>query len=296
MRRRQLLAALPFVVGVTGCLDNAGRGEPSTGSPEVRGTATPTAHGEHEEGTVGTRGVSPGPVAVRLRSAYRYVVNVDGIDVQGPERDQFAFVSPPVDGTERQTGTPDGPEERRPATPEGPSPDAFTLVLGDRQFEPTALPSPFDPWTPGIGTVYTPETRDGWLAFDVPAVETERAQLVYDGVRYPLGVDRERLAGAPAFRLESVSVPESVAPDESIELGVTVTNEGDRAGTFLAGFRVSGLPQVVDVSADPDSTESESVAYDPFSGVPSMTFDFDYAGSDRNYEVAVEAGTETGAG
>lgn len=274
MRRRRFLAALPAVTAFAGCTAGSGSGTRSPSGTPIPGEST---------------------VEAKLTSAYRYVVNVDGIDVRPPERDQFAFVRPPaLDGTPRPTGGGSGPEVP-PGTPAGAPPDAFELALDEGRFAPVDLDVDPGPLMPGIGGVYVEETRRGWFAFDVPAVDTEQAALVHDGVRYPLADEvRERLAAAPDFRLESVSVPDAIGPDEEIELGVTVTNEGDREGVFLAGFRHSGMPRAVNVRAETGETASETVRYEALYESGTMTFDFDHAGGDENYEVTIRSATETG--
>lgn len=68
VRRRSVIASLPPVVGVAGCL----------GGPNP----------------------APSTASVTLRSALRYVANDDAIGVEAPEGDQFAFVSPPASGTD----------------------------------------------------------------------------------------------------------------------------------------------------------------------------------------------------
>ncbi|QPV62359.1 hypothetical protein I7X12_16690 [Halosimplex litoreum] len=187
-----------------------------------------------------------------------------------PTRSQFAFVS-------------------LPAGELGRPPEAFALELVDRRFEPARSVEGIHNRTPGVSSVYTDERREGALRFDVPTVETESAALAVDGRRYPLsGSDVTELASAPDLSLSSVSIPEPIPADGSIELGVTATNDGDREGRFLAGFRHSGLPKRVDVTVPPGETASNSVRYDVFYDEGSMSFAFDYPGDDRDYEVAIE--------
>lgn len=316
MRRRRFLATLPPAVGFAGC-----RGDPAVASPRretADGENASDSGGENRSDTVpGNRPSTEGSgrelptripedavptgtvgraVAARLRSAYRHVVNVDGIRVVAPERDQFLFVYPPSGegGTASSPEPANPPETRRLSTPEGPPTDAFTLLLDGRPFAPVSMPPRYRSRTPGIGSVYVDGSPDGWLMFDVPTVETDSAALVHEGARYPLPDGAvERLATAPSFRLASVSVPESVAPDETVELGLTVENVGDREGTYLAGFRWSGLPKPVEVTVPPGESGSASVWYRVY-GDGSMRFAFDYPGGDRVYEVEIANGTPNG--
>lgn len=265
MHRRQFLAALPLASGLAGCVSDSG---PGSLSPS----------GERQPATDTAASATATPPAVRLRASYRYGINDDGIGVLAPENDQFAFVRPP---------TPDG----------GPPPTAFTLVLGDRRITPVSSVPGFTSWTPGVDSVYTEGDGSGSLLFDVPTVEADSATLLRNGGEYPLpDEDCERLATAPALRLESVAVPQSVAPEDRIVFDLTVTNEGDRTGAFLAGFRTGGYPKTVDVEVPPGETRSGSVAYDAYADTDAMYFDFDYPGGDRDYEVAIESETATATG
>lgn len=80
------------------------------------------------------------------------------------------------------------------------------------------------------------------LGFHLPAVEASRAAVVWDrsdgaAVRWRLGARvRERLAAVPSFSVESVSVPDRVAPGETFTGSFTVRNDGGRDGRFLTTF------------------------------------------------------------
>lgn len=264
MKRRYFLTALPLTACLAGCMNRSAREATTPETTTARKTTTAP-----EPATVRE-------VTVQFRSSYRYVVNVDGIAVKPPRQDQFAFVSPPVSGA--------------------PPPSAFDLMLGDELFSPATSSPGLENMstTPGIDDVYTKDNRNGVLMFDIPTTDVERAALLYDDTRYPLTDDaRNRLARAPDFSLESVSVPDSVAPGEYIELSITVSNDGDAAGMYLAGFRYSGLPKEIDLPVDPGETGTDSVAYGVEPQDESMVFDFDYPGGSRDYEVTVESESTT---
>ncbi|MFB6156381.1 MAG: hypothetical protein ABEJ34_00880 [Haloferacaceae archaeon] len=67
-------------------------------------------------------------------------------------------------------------------------------------------------------------------------------------VRWPLGDDRvAALGAAPTFAVESFETPKTAVPDGDFEVTVTVRNEGDRDGTFLAeagSAAISDQPEV----------------------------------------------------
>lgn len=210
---------------------------------------------------------------VILRSAIRYVKNDDAIGVDPPEGDQFAFVYPPGPGSDL-------------------SPDAFGLELGDRWFAPRATIPGFMLHTPGVGEAYTEGDRSGWLVFDVTKVDADDGALVQDGTRTPLPEDSlPAFAAAPAFSIESVSVPDAVSADEFISVTVEVANDGDREGMFLAGIQRDGTFQTVEVTVGVGAVETATkrleVGVDPGGTEPLRLV---HAGGRESYTVHVESG------
>lgn len=267
MHRRDFLTVFPLTAGLAGCINRSGPGNSTTPSYEDRSPSITTTRASPVQET--------SSVTVQLRSSYRYGINDDGIGVVSPAHDQFAFIDPPV------------PDEE-------PAPRSFHLALGDEQFTPVSPVPGFTPWTPGIEAVYSENRKAGSLMFDVPTIETDSAALLYDETKYPLSDEaRNRLATAPEFSLTSVSVPESVTPDENIELRITVKNEGDATGTYLAGFRTGGYPKVIDVPLEPGEKGTSAVTYEAYDGSEVMYFDFDYPGGSSDYQVTIESDRTT---
>jgi hypothetical protein len=216
------------------------------------------------------------PATIELRSSYRYGVNDDGIGVKTSDYDQFVFITPPDSAGDL-------------------APSAYHLDVGDEQYRPARLVPGLGSRTHSIEEIYTEENKSGSLMFDLPTTETESASLQYDGTSYPLSEDaRTQLATAPDFSLDSVLIPEAVGPNENVELTVTVTNDGDAAGTYLAGCRVAGLPRDINVPVEAGETKSGSVTFQPPPDSDAMYLNFVYPGGDREYEVTIE--TEQTAG
>jgi len=210
------------------------------------------------------------PVSVQLRSSYRYGVSTDGFGVKPPDNDQFAFVTPPDSAGD-------------------PAPGAYRLDLGNEQHSPVTSVPGFMSRTPSIEEVYTEGQQRGSLMFDIPTAETESAALRRDGTGYPLTeAARTRLATAPDFSLDSVSVPESVGPSENVAVAMTVTNDGDAAGTYLAGCRVGGLPREIDVPVEAGDAGSGSATFSSHPDSDSMYLNVAYPGGNREYEVTIE--------
>jgi len=232
--RRALLGALTAVgsIGLAGSAVGA----------ETASSATPSD----------TRTTAPPTPSVTLRSSFRYYYNTDAIGVDTPEEDQFAFVEVP----QSVAGTPL---------------EAFSLELGDREFQPRRTDIEY-PNTPGVGDLYTETDRTGALVFDVPTVEVEEGWLVSDGTRYALPeYILPEFARAPSFTAERVSTPDTVQSGDPIEITVEVTNEGDRRGVFLAGAREGSRTATVDIWADPGETTVGNLMYHSYAGGPGDT-------------------------
>lgn len=135
----------------------------------------------------------------------------------------------------------------------GPMPpvDAFTLLAGGEgrqlrqsvaETDPIVLSGPVS-----AGQAYDGESMWGWVGTDVPeSIDVDEPRLridTGDAVRtLPMSTELARpLGGSPAeISVESVDAPESVAPDESIELSVTVTNDGAGPGVARVVVNESG--------------------------------------------------------
>jgi hypothetical protein len=201
MRRRALLASLPAVSGLAGCL--VGRDSDPFGTTTVAPTSTSST------GTAAT---------VHTRAAIGYGYGDDSYRIDRPNAAQFAFVEPT------------GYEGRTPV-------DAFTLELGAETFSPRAAPGN-GVRMPIINGVYGEDGPGGPLVFDLPTVEAEAGALVGDGTRYPLAKeDLELFSSAPSFEVNSTSVPKQLTPADRVGARVSVTNTGGRSGEFFAAVR-----------------------------------------------------------
>lgn len=210
---------------------------------------------------------------VTLRSALRYVVNNDAVGVAPPEAAQFAFVRSPSAATGRPL-------------------EDFALELDDREFAPRSSIPGFQLLTPRVGQVYVDANRSGWLAFDVPTVDAASGALVADGTRYPLPADSlPRFAAAPDLVPESVATPGTVAPEGNYAVRVTVSNDGGREGTFLAGFQRNGLFRTVEVAVPAGGTEAVTRRLEVLADAgQEEVVRFVWAGGRETYEVPVEGG------
>jgi len=270
MRRRAFLAALPAFATVPGCL--GGSTVQNTDAPDPETTASPPP----SESPTPNRT----PVDVVLHAAIRYVHNDDAIGVDAPERDQFAFASPPVfdDG--------DGQLLR---------PEAFALELGDERFRPRSSVPGFVLATPGVDEAYTDDGRFGRLVFDLSTVDTGTGALVRNGLRRPLPDDVvSRFATAPDFRVLSVDVPASTTPGGTFEVTAKVANDGDAPGTFLAGVQRGGLFETVSTRVEPGATGTARTRLEVHADPGGVEYGrFVHAGVNVSFEVRVEAHTES---
>lgn len=269
MRRRALLAALPAVTALPGCL--GGSNPQDTDSPEPDPT-TPSSTPSQSPTP------DPDPVDVTFSAALRYFHSDDAVGITAPDRDQFAFLSTPVVG--------DG---------DAPPPDSFALDLDGARYEPRSSTPGFQLSTPGIDEAYTTESRSGSLVFDVPTVEGDGGALLRDGERHPIAEDDlPRFASAPDLTVLSVDTPESTTPGGTFDVTAEVTNEGDADGTFLAGVWGNGLLETLSARVPAGATETARVTLDvrAEAGGAELWW-FAHPNGSEKVKVPVEANTET---
>lgn len=256
MRRRALLASLPVSLGLAGCL--GGPGSQDTDPP----SRTPAA-GQQAN------------VIVRPAIGYRH--GDDSYAVDPPENAQFAFVEPA--GYEGDA-----------------SAAAFTLELGSREFSPRTGVSGNGVHMPDVSEVYGDHGPSGSLVFDLPPVEADEGALVGDGTRYPLPDESlTTFATAPELAVQSVSVPETVGSDESVDVAVTVLNDGRRAGEFFAAvrwnFSIQGFIEAT-VPAGETVTAEESFGHDIDDGSLYLSITHADTSSDESFEVTFGSESE----
>jgi len=258
-----------------GCLAGCNNRSDGTGSPVGSSSSDAVSSQDTNDVSTGTNSpITIGPSAsVFLRTAYRFNYETDLIGVMEPDRDQFAFVTPPAEAP-------------------SPPPSEFTLERDDRQFPPVPIKGRVYPLMPGLpggtGGIYfdgapegSPETRRaGALLFDVPKMDVDSAALLHNGTRYPLPEGSlPQFATAPDFHVESVAVSEMVRGQE-VTLTVTVSNQGDRDGLFLAGGWIEAYPQTLNIGVPVGELRTGTISWDSFSGT-GVTFV--YAGGRREF-------------
>lgn len=261
MRRRQVLAALPLAIGIAGC-SRGPSGSNMAGSPTDRPEPTSTPSPTPD----------PPPASVIFRSALRYVAGMDSLNLSPPNHAQFAFVRS------------DGFDYDRP-------PDAYELVLGNHRLSPLSSLPGRRLRVPAVGQPYSTENRSGWLVFDVPLIDADAGSIHFDGRQVPLpGDSLPAFAAAPSIDVQSVTVPNSVAPDEAISVTVSVTNQGDRDGLFLAAIQQSGLPTGVEIPVPAGEARTSTIELGGGEKEPGSTsrVKFVHAEGSTWYEIPVE--------
>lgn len=237
-RRAFLATVSAATVSLAGCSEAAGTGSTPTSTDGGTGS-TPTSTG----GGTATRT----PTAESVRRSVGETIAVDGTDLAV-----------------------ENPRVRKMIVSRGPAHD--WLRHGDGQFllvELTGLEEPdgasrrdpdaFAPLAVAVdGTIRRPETvyrladvpphqsgADGTAAaaIPVPATDADSAAVVWRGGDRDAywevpAATRERLASQPAFAVRSHAV---TATDEGVELDVTVANEGDRSGLWLAQVSIQSF-------------------------------------------------------
>jgi hypothetical protein len=187
-------------------------------------------------------------------------------------------------------------------------PSRFSLVTSDgtRQPNPGLYGSNFGWWDGSrIETGEMLETGEqNWLVFELPRLgENSRPRLRLDSgsnsIEWPLPSKTvARLRNAPPeFALSSVTVPDSVRPDEPIEINVTAENRGSIPGYVLGTFneqtQYTAHPFSIPLDAGEQKSEQLSLPNRSESGVEQVMYDFVYADGERQYTVDIDRTTTT---
>jgi hypothetical protein len=290
MDRRRFLASVALAAGFAGCNSERGsqtispsesQSRSSTQEETVTSTPTPRRTPTDDLSPAATRTATPTGTATTpapipdhrtvFRHTYRHVHNADAFEFHSPDEAQYVFVHVPR------------------AVEETP-PSEFGLSLDGRRIPPeTSLPElPLMPYPPG--ELYTADEPVGWLPFDVPLVDVADASLVVDGQLLPLHPDvYSKFGQLPEFVVESVSAPESARVGEVVEFTVTVRNEGERTGVFLAGFQFGGLPGLIDLKIPPGETATGGREFTAREFDMRVLFSY----PDGGQELAVRTATDT---
>ncbi|MFB6281387.1 MAG: hypothetical protein ABEH40_05165 [Haloferacaceae archaeon] len=246
-RRRLLAFALGAALPSGGCLGSSGDGatteataDATAGSPTTGDGPVRRAPGDRH---VTEEGWSLTVAAVGVRHG---VVQFGTVHPDPLWRDGAQFVV--ADAVVAGDGAPDPADLRLFVRTD-------TLDRSDRYYVHAAtdaddrrqrfgFPVPTDPAPARAGVV--------WAPAEGPTVRW----ALPDGLVRDLGV-------APAFAVESFDVPETAAPDDEFEAAVTVRNDGDRDGRFLAEVGnglVSDQPETtLDVPAGGTATARPTV-------------------------------------
>lgn len=287
MRRRRFIALTGVAaVGLAGCADVGEDPSGGAGSPTPGTQTTPTPTG-------------PPADAPTLRAEHEWLqpavvtLNVDAVTVKNRNERQFLYLD---------VGVESGDPPRR----------SDLRVRFDGQLHaPAAIERLYRAYPEEDGR-YRQRSGEGWVLFDLPATGDASDLALVDGssgAEWPItaqasmNLDGRLAAPAPPLSVE-LTVPESVVVDEEPTLSMTVTNEGDRDGTFVGGVNrhgpaiaVAPVATVREVIPPDDPTTVEvtddmgfgHIADDDLGdGDADMTYHLEWTGETRSSDVRIE--------
>ena len=248
--RRTFLAGA--AAALAGCV--SGRRNPGTSDDTPATTTEPPAATLDfgETATVGELDVRPTEATVQ--HSYVALVYPDFADVVAADGGQFLFVTVDVGGTE------DAP---------APAASDFRVATDEASYEGRQRGESGHPYRDG--GAYTRDAGHGWLLYELPApVESERVALEFhdDGAakaawHLPDDVTSRLRGPQPSFEVRGFSAPDTVGPDEPIEVSATIANVGDGSGTFRGSLNQEGDALY---GADPFSFDLEAGAEREWTG------------------------------
>lgn len=242
MDRRTLLAAAGSgLAALAGCGadSESGTGVPTGEDPGGSGGTSTGRRRFGESATAGGASVTAWDVSAR--SAIRYTVEADALDVYAPDDAHLAFVRITTDGSTR------------------PERATFGLAAAGGTIDPlddvdgvslSAVQHRFPHYAPD-----GEDNPDGtWLLFEVPpdAVgDTPAVVWQPDGASTAAWPLRERArealtAPVPRFELDRFEAPDTVPADEDPAATIVVTNTGEVDGTFRATVNYRGALSAAD--------------------------------------------------
>lgn len=98
--------------------------------------------------------------------------------------------------------------------------------------------------------------RPGIPAYPAPVSDANEAWIVYLGQKDPYYRWRipsetvDHFGTVPNFTVQSLTVPDSVGPNEAVQASIVVSNTGKRDGRFMAEFGAGGLSDHDEVTLD----------------------------------------------
>lgn len=289
--RRTLLAGA--AAALAGCV--SGRRDPGTNDDTPAPTTTePPDDATLDFGETATVGdLSVQPTDATVQHSYVALVYPDFADVVTADGGQFLFLTVDVGGTA-----------------DAPAPSDFRVATDGASYEGRNRGESGYPYRDGAA--YTRDGKHGWILYDVPSpVESERVALELDvgedetaTWRLPDDVVARLRGPPPSFEVRDFSAPDSVRPDEPIEVSATVANVGEGPGTFRGSLNQEGDALY---GADPFSFDLEAGAEREWTGTVTthqrsdldsqltVRLRFRSAGGDADRDVVVRPpGTTTG--
>ncbi|AZH24672.1 hypothetical protein [Haloplanus aerogenes] len=308
--RRALLTSVgAALTGLAGCLDGSDDGptdSTATTTPTPTSTATPdstpTDTPAGERLTLGESlsldGVTLTVSDLVTAHSARYLTAPDAMGVATTRSNQFVF----VDVSARGEGLP-------------PAPHRFALVAdGDYYGSGIAFIGPARVDAPVTGRRYTDSNPDGHVGFRVPSpLDAESVAVILGGgpevtdmqpddgtVRARWQIPESALAPLrsppPTFET-TITVPDSVAADETITVRLDVTNTGDGDGTFYGALNHQGPlyaadPFTFSLPAGESTTHEIPVGYYRGSDLPPERVQFSVVGYalSESFDVRIEGG------
>jgi len=292
-RRALLTSAGAALTGLAGCLDFLGGTDrpsstatpsPTPTTPAITDTTLGNAIALDTDGDGRGDGLVVVVSELTAAHAVRYLTAPDAFGVAGTDGEQFVLVRVAARGD----GTP-------------PAPEGFSLVADGTAYDAgleAVGPARVD--APVSGRPYGGSDRRGYLGFRVPApldVDAVAIHLAETG-RWviPDSAVADLRAPPPAFET-TLTVPDSVAPDEAITVRLDVTNVGEGAGTFYGALNQQGPLYAADsftlsLPSGESTTRELSVGYYRGSDSPPERVRFGVVGPglSESFAVTVEGG------
>lgn len=182
---------------------------------------------------------------------------------------------------------------------ENPRPESFALWFDGSKYQPIDR---HNIYRNRVDVQYSRSTGEGWLLYELPPTGyADDARIVQGGSKWtPPSTIRELLRTEPTSFTVSVSFPETIPQGQKPTVSLTVTNNHDRPGWFVAGLSRSG-PSIARIPAarlskPVGATETANFTVTDNAPMDTVTRDERNDGKpDMRYYLEWESGTAEGA-
>lgn len=266
------------ILGISGCTGLGSSSKSDTSNSADQSDHTTTVHSNSSESVK----INANQVDVSFGAVQPSIVELVTDRLNVPANDsQYLYVQVRTDGEDN------------------PMPKSFKLYFNNNEYNSMNHKSLY---RARLETPYDSSTGHGWLLYEIPVSgESTNTYLKFQDHRWePSDSIRDQLASYPTDLSVRMSVPKTTPEKENPTISITVDNEDDRPGRFVAGLSRSGpsiaSKPVVRISKRISASGQANISITDDTGMDSVSpKDLDDGEQDIRYYLNWDSGSEESA-